>query len=304
MRLLTVDLPAEHTVVLGGDWHVGNRSCSHDTISAQIKRVRDSKNTYFAHLGDVAEKTPVDHKHFSVDQLVPPPGWDKPLVTATDQYDYAERELFPQVADKTIVCLEGNHDFRFNNSAGNQLAAMLGRLNIPFGTYMCKVQVTVEGEPAYKMLLWHGWSGLSGQRNPDPMVRRHQMQKSLKTKLASLASDCEIMAMGHTHQLVVTEPIGHTVFGDDRNDLLAVYRTLPKMKIPAGNGKWLDYVPPESRWYVNTGSTLKGYEVDEANPYSTYSEKWGLPPADLGWAEVSYSKGQGLNVKPIYRTKA
>lgn len=101
------------------------------------------------------------------------------------------------------------------------------------------------------------------------------MEFILQRHLESIFGDCLIMGKGHSHKLIVKRPIP------------ALYLTSNKGKIyqnytKAGSGARDFYIPPENRWYVNTGSFLKAYEVG----VSTYSEIAEYAPTELGYIKI------------------
>lgn len=313
VNLITVEMPEKHRVVLGGDWHIGNRACSYDTIAETVKRVRDDPNTFFIHMGDVGEVTPIDHKHFTIDQIVPPPGLEKPLITALEQYGYFEDVMRP-IADKTITVLEGNHDWRLNNNAGNFVKNSCQNLGVTYGTNLAKIAVYLGSEfhvygkderpppglPAYQMLVWHGMGGLGGKTG-DMLRRQTTRRVNLRSKLEPLAADCDLMAMGHVHQLDVVEYPRQNVLVSDNEEIKALSMRFPPQIVQVGGVKHR-IVHPDSRIYAVTGTALKGQDYDPANPYSTYSEKSGYPPSDLGWVEANYESGT-LSAKTHVRHK-
>lgn len=306
VNLIEVELPPEHTVVLGGDDHIGNRACSYDTIFARKKRILDDPNCFHAHMGDVGEVTPIDHKNFTIDQIVPPPGHPKPLITALEQYAYFEQIYQGPLAERTMTVLQGNHDWRLNNSAGNFLLDSCRRLGIPYGTNVAKLAVYVgkqfrrlskndklvkqrKGVPDYQMFLWHGNGGLGGKTG-DLLRRQATRRVNLRGKLEPLAADCDVMAMGHVHQLDVAEYPNQNVLVSDNTEIKALSMRFPPLEINVG-GQTHRIIHPDSRIYAVTGTALKNQDYDPENPYSTYSEKSGYPPTDLGWVEIDYKDG-------------
>jgi len=103
------------------------------------------------------------------------------------------------------------------------------------------------------------------------------MKHTLQRHLEPIFGDVVLAGKGHTHRLIVAEP-------EPELYLISVKGKIKQQYTKPSAGKDL-YIPPELRYYVNTGSFLKTYEEG----VSTYSEIAEYGPVELGYilAEVN-----------------
>ena len=181
----------------------------------------------------------------------------------------------------------GNHEYglmRFENIT-QEIARMLG---VAYGGLSCKVALCDDnGQSWTKLFLCHASKNKLTSASKDPVQRKANMLASLKQSLQNKASDCQLMACGHTHKLLVLPPTPLLVMGDDGTELTSGYT-------PAG-AHADGYILPEARWYANTGSFLRTNVVGE----ETYAELLGYDPVDLGWIKVTIEDYRIANVEAV-----
>ena len=114
------------------------------------------------------------------------------------------------------------------------------------------------------------------------------MQLSLKRKLKDKAGDTALMSMGHTHKLIVTPPAKTLFLTDDGESIKQHYTASMSLG---------EYIHPDHRWYVNTGSFMRLYGD---MGFSGYAEIAGYNPIMLGFA-VALVRGRKLvGVKEVF----
>ena len=283
MEIVRFDMPTlDMQIGLAGDIHKGAANCHHALVDDLIS---DMKNGLFlVNMGDNQEAITPDDKryaHASVDIR-------NKLMTPQAQSDHLV-ELFHPVRKQIISWGEGNHEAKLWNIAS--FGQYISReLDCPYGGYNYIVQFYHENRRMFNFFISHGHGRLP-KGAKDPLQREANRAAHLKRKLEATGfSDCIVMAMGHTHQLMVVEP---TI---DRATNLSTTSTKVKKQERHVTNQRAKYIPPERRWYVNTGSFLKLY-ADPGSLVFSYAEMMMLEPADLGWAVVDIQGGRVMGVE-------
>lgn len=278
MKLLEKMLPKTHTIYLVSDSHEGTILKHRKGYKKVIKLVEEDSTAYLAHLGDLCESITVDDPRYCLQTV------DPQSATPVRQYNAAMEELMP-IKDKILVMLEGNHDWKLTGNYGSlikdvicpELAGNKDGSTI-YGTYTCRLSIVDrKGKPMYKMFLTHGAGSINSSAD-DPVRRDANMMLSLKRKLFRKAGDCAIMAMGHTHKLIVKPPIQELYLTDDSKNIHQKYTKASQTA---------DFIHPDLRYYVNTGCFYKLYEEG----VSGYAERAGYDPNELGYAVVKVVDG-------------
>ena len=104
----------------------------------------------------------------------------------------------------------------------------------------------------------------------------------LKRQLRFKMGDTLLNSMGHTHRLLTLPPIKKLYMLDDGKELIQSYQQAPDQYVP----KMM--IHEDLRWYANTGSFLKTYGMG----FSSYSERFGYDPTQLGYCVVRVRDGQ------------
>lgn len=226
--------------------------------------LRRKESRFFVHMGDELEAITTADPRFQYDvtkEAIP-----------LQQAEYVKK-MYRSVAPQGVAWLNGNHNQKLHRF-GNLTKAICEDLGIPYGTWSCKVLLTHKGEQICKMFLTHGFRGRLSSRAKDYEQRVANLKAGLKRRLKGKFSDCLIMAMGHTHKLMVVEPAKELILYDNGTDIQQDY-------LRVGNGK-SKYISPDRRWYVNSGSFLKQYQLGTDG----YAERAGYDPIKLGYAIV------------------
>jgi len=280
MRLLTRNIPATCEIALLGDTHEGSATCYHDGIEAALDWVAAKRNRYFIHMGDEIDAICTDDKRY---QHIP--GVDPiPLRQAKAVVDQ-----FRRVRTRGLVWLWGNHPEKLQRFGNLTRDIVCKELGIPYGTWTCKLRLMTGDRQVLKMFLVHGYRNLRmySQAKDEEQQQANLMAK-LKRALAKKAGDCLVMAMGHTHKLIVVPPTKKLILQDDGESINQTY-------LSQGDGA-ADYIEPDRRWYVNTGSYIKMYRIG----VDSYAERAGYDPIELGHAVMKIRKGRLETIEKVY----
>jgi hypothetical protein len=235
-------------------------------------------------MGDYVEAITVDDRRFDLSTE----DKTKPNV----QY-HAMQDILNPIKRKCIGLLQGNHEYVLARKYGEYLETdWCPDWGVPYMTYTSVLQVLDEDDKQlYKIFLWHG-RGTIRSRIDDPGERKHSMFRGLKRKLYLKMGDCLIMAMGHTHRLMVKRP----------ESSLALYSN---MTLPPGKRikDWYEgkqtsrhgFIQPSGRWYVNTGGFVRAY----IEGVSTYVEVTDCDPIELGYAKIVCREGIVQDIEQV-----
>lgn len=264
MKLLHRRCPDSFDLVLFGDTHEGTILRDKKGVQKCIDFIATNKLPCYAiHMGDAIEAIKPDD-----------PRYDPKLCTGKvpmEQADEVITQLKP-IKDHLITMLLGNHEMKLH-LFGNITEGICSRLEIPYGTYSCKVTFQFDDGSYFKGFFHHGFGSI-GSYAKSPIQRQTTMMEALKRKLAFKQGDCKIAAMGHTHKLLICQPIAELFLTSDNERFYQGYTT------EVDNGK---YIHPDNRWYFNTGSFLKLYE----NGVSGYADIFGYDPIELGFIVIN-----------------
>ena len=282
MKIIRIVLPPSHDFVLFGCTHEGSHMSHEVGIDNLIHQIHRGKNTYCGHMGDAIEAISIDDKRFDLTAKI-----SIPLQQAQK---FIKR--YKPIAHKMKFELLGNHEMKLWKF-GNLSQYMAHELGVEYGTYSCIVEVYdkkvyEKKNLLYRMYVSHGFGVLSSNAK-DPEQRKANKMASLKQRLKGKAGDCLIMAMGHTHQLIVCPP---------SDELIIEHSTgKPKQKYVSQGNATDDFIEPNRRWYVNTGSYYKLYTDDIE--ISGYGEVKGYDPTELGHARIICRDRKIMTIKKV-----
>lgn len=263
MKLIYKKVPDNFDLVLFGDTHEGTLLRDKKGVQKCIDFIASNKlPCYAVHMGDAIEAIKPDD-----------PRYDPKLCTnkvPLEQADEVINQLIP-IKDKIITCLLGNHEMKLH-LFGNITEYICHQLNVPYGTYSSKVTFVFDDSSVLKGFFHHGFGSISSYAK-SPIQRQTTMLEALKRKLSFKQADCQLMALGHTHKLLICKPIAELFLTSDKERFYQGYTT------DIHNGK---FIHPDNRWYFNTGSFLKLYE----DGVSGYADIFGYDPVELGYIVV------------------
>ena len=276
MKLITKFLPADHDLCLMGDTHEGTILQHRDGIEKFKEFLMAKRNRFAVHMGDEVEAIMVDDPRYDPETVDSVP---------LQQMKRVIKDFYP-IRKRMVAWLWGNHPrklWRF----GNITAEICRELEIEFATTSCRLTIRDKATPSkilYKCFLHHGWGSLYSNAK-DPIQALANKKALMKRRLQNKAGDCVIMAFGHTHQLLIQEPIPALMLTDDGKKIKQHY-TQP------GRGP---YIHPDHRWYVNTGSFLKLYLEGKDG----YADMMGYDPLELGFPVIEVRDGVVQRVYPV-----
>jgi hypothetical protein len=289
-------VPKNWNLFLFGDQHIGaslwhqegfNELC--DMLNSPYDGV---KKNYAIDHGDVVEAITIDDKRFSV--------FDTKDAVVLSQIQMVKRR-YSAIKDKILIMLDGNHPYKLHKF-GPITHHICQELGVDYGTYTSKVSYynAKSGKLQFKHLCTHGWGTIASIAD-DPERRYLNWKLTLKRKLRDISGDALLMSMGHTHKLFKSEPTKVLYLTDDGKKIKDHYTGSM-----SGN-----YIHPDYRYYVNTGSFLKLYsdkivedssvDYTESELGSGYAERAMYPPNMLGFAIVKIRNNdiKGIDIKFI-----
>ena len=267
MQLFLKTLPKKCNIYLASDLHVGSLNTHYVGIQHFVDSVNSDPDGFAIIIGDLAEAICVDDKRFD------PETADLSLPTPVRQYQKVVEILRP-IADKILYINDGNHDYKLSNVINFIRDVVCKDLNIKYGTYSSKIAILNEkGKVRFKIFTTHGSRSISSSAD-DPIRQKANMKLSLKRILHQKAADCVVMACGHTHKLIVSRPERSLFLTDNKKWIKQNYTSAQQNS---------EYIPPSLRWFINTGSFLKLYNLGT----SGYAERFGYDPVELGYVKVS-----------------
>lgn len=283
MILIKHVLPKDAEIIITSDWHEGSSMQHSKGINDLIDYVLAKPNRFMIHGGDLVEAIAVDDKRFQMDAAKT--GQEMPLA----QYQSVINKLRPLAEKKKLLGVHyGNHDERWIKKFGDTVRDIVCKeLKVSYGTYSGKYIIRDKtNKIRYKIFVTHGNKSLQ-MTAKDVIQQIANMKASLKQRLYPLASDCQVMAMGHTHKLLVVEPEHELQLIDDGKSIKQVYAINP------GN---TTSVHKDHRWYLNTGSMLKLYGEMGV---SGYAEKAMYAPTELGYCKIITQDHKIINCEKV-----
>ena len=278
MRLLSREVPDSFTLDLLGDAHIGSVGCHFGGLVRWMDSIQGRDDALWANLGDTCDAICTDDKRFV---------FNKDVALPIQQADDAVA-LFRPVASQCVAWLEGNHEFKLHRFGDYTRDLLCKPLRVPFGGYVCKVALRNQAGPVLKVFLWHGpIRGSVTSNAKDFQQRQANMKATVRRYLENKASDCAVMAFGHTHKLLVVEPAARLLMDDNGAAIQHRY-----LEAPLGSERYLE---PDRRWYGNTGSYLRSQMLDQ----DSYAELAGYDPIELGHLRVTVQDRRLVSVDRV-----
>lgn len=265
-------MPDNWNLFLAGDPQWGNVSTYEKGVDSLFHAVnseyRGCSFNRVAWMGDTIDCIDVKDKRFSFSET------KQALIR--HQRDHAVERL-KAIQGQLLIGLQGNHEYKIMNTYGDISEEIYQSLGCRYGGYVCVPTLLDDfGRVQFRAFLHHGFGKLNSNAK-DWVQFEANIRASLKQRLQHLFSGAALMAMGHTHKLIVVEPDPSLqIVTDDRGELTQIYRHTDERA-------YIDHsaivVPEQYRWYCNTGSFLKIY--DEG--MDGYVARAGMRPVELGY---------------------
>lgn len=285
MEFIVRCIPANFNLMFSGDWHKGTLLHSDDALDKFVDMVMNpydgvSHNVVIG-MGDYMEAIDTSDKRFDIDSV------DMDLIRP-DRQKIAVQEAIEPFKKKVATLLIGNHEYKLERYHP-YVASICRELDIPYGTYSAIVDFrwAKDDTTLFKAFATHG-SGSIRSTADDPERLEANMNLSLKRKLKNKAGDCAIMAMGHTHKLLVAKPKTKLYITTDEDGILKQNYT--------ESGQADNYIHPDHRWYLNTGSMMTLYH----RGISGYAERAMYDPMEMGFCVVKVRDKKIIDVEKIF----
>ena len=262
MRLLTAEIQSNCDIAFHGDVHQDNIASSESGLEETFDWIMRERHRRFVFVGDAIEAITTDDKRYQNDTT----NCSIPLKQAR-----ALVKRYEPIRRRGLAWLSGNHEFMLHRfgDLGEQMARDLA---IPYGGTACKILLRDKHGPIAKVYACHPSRWTVRSQAKDYEQRRANMMAAVKRFLVEKAGDCIVMAVGHTHKLIVVPPSPKLVLYDDGSKLRQAYLQ--------GDNSLPQYIDPDRRWYVNTGSYLRTQILG----HDGYAERFGYDPVELGYA--------------------
>lgn len=289
-------MPENYIIVPLHDIHFGNSALSVSKLDAFIEYILSEDEIYVVLVGDLVENMAVNDPRFHIDSV------DSKAVRLQNQIKGIVKKLKP-IRKRILGGTEGNHDWRASMSYGNVVEEILeklkvnytdpdtGKKSVAYGDWQAKYDFG-----ALRLFAWHGSHGHRGSRAGEKAQRKTNNKIWVKRELRDLEGDCDWMHMGHIHQRRILSPaeqLGLVTVDDIEGHYLDYYVLPSRIPIPKSNGAF--YIPEDMRWYSSGGSFMK----TRKRGISTYTERFGYGPSDLGMVKGTVKKGKFLGVEPL-----
>lgn len=264
-------------IAMPGDTHIGSSGVHWTGIDKLIKYVLAKPYRYWIHMGDWIDAICTDDKRFAFNSK--PDARDITGPIPLRQAMYAA-EIFLPIAPRGICGLMGNHELKLHRFGNLTRDIICKNLNLAYGSYTARIIVMYGDEVLFRIFAWHGPAkGTIVSNAKDAEQRLANMKAALKMKMKYKMADCAVMAMGHVHKLLIVPPTGELYLHDTEKGMKADYL----QGIQSG-----DYIHPDQRYYVCTGSFPKMYEDGQVG----YAEVAGYDPVELGFPVIHVIDGQ------------
>jgi len=267
MKLIEKRVPNDFNLFLFGDDHEGT-ILRHDKGWLKLVDMMESpygglpaRRNYGWHHGDFMEAIMIDDPRYDMETVKTP--------IPMEQLDASEKNMKP-IKHKLVGMNEGNHPLKLWKF-GKMTEMLCNRLNIEYGTWATKILwKDSKGRTMFKSFHTHGRKSINSSAD-DQERRESNMRLILKRHLKEKMGDCVLMAKGHTHRIIITEPKKRLYITDQGGKLKERYTS---------SNHTDDYIHPDHRWYVNTGSFLNLYGEN----VSGYAEIAEYDPMEHGFA--------------------
>ncbi len=283
MKLLKVELPDNHEIGFAGCFHFGNGHQHIEGIQQYVDWLKGGKNRYGFLLGDIAEAIHKSDKRHE-DALH--------KNTILDQYADAV-DMFKPVKRKLLGSLAGNHDWKIN-SYGDFVDYNFSRpLGIPYCTYSSRILVyTPEKKLQYKIFATHG-NGSVNSTHADPIMREAAEKSQVKRKLArERNTDCILNVIAHFHKSIIVAPYNELHMIDNQVEIKQKYHVSPSQTA--------SFIPVDQRYYLAVPGFVRKYGVGGQSNSSSYVERAGMSPVELGFITVSVKNTLIIKAEKIF----
>jgi hypothetical protein len=259
-----------------GDWHVGSIAFNEAAALKLINMIIED-DAYVTFGGDAIEGKPARSNHFDPHSL------KKDMLTIDRQIDYF-CDLIRPIKNNFLLIQMGNHELYLLPDM-NVTVNICENLDIDvYGDYQSWVEF---GEVT--MHFWHG-RPVMPRGAKDPIQREANQKAWLKNKLYPLSGSAQAQYMAHTHHCLIVPPIEQYALLNHGDDVHGEY-FIEQVREINGNV----WVPPDARWYVNTGTLRRGGGFKHMD----YSEISGYSPPAISCTRTEIKNNRIYNIKKV-----
>lgn len=260
------------------DWHVGSKAF-HDEAARNLMQLVIDEDAWLTFGGDQIEGKPTRSNHFDPKSLV------RGLETIEDQARYFA-DIVQPVANHILCVGIGNHELYLlpDIDIVAMMCEMIGRPEVA-GHYQNWIKWG-----AVTLHQWHGRPTMP-RGTKDPIQREANQKAWLKNKMEGLAGSADAHYMGHTHHCLIVEPQPIATLLNSGENVRRQTFTPEKTKV--GDRDWM---PPEGRWYVNTGTLRRGGGFDHMD----YSEVAGYGVPEITCTRTEIKNGKIKNITKVF----
>ena len=181
--------------------------------------------------------------------------------------------------------LDGNHSWKLWTH-GNYAQMIAKDLGVPYGTWTVRMTVSnMKDKLMYRSYHTHGSRAINSYAD-DISRRVDNMNLILKRHLQDQSGDTVLLTKAHTHKLLISRPTKRLYIIDDGTETKQAYTKADHTA---------EWIHPDHRWYVNTGSFLKLF----GKGISGYAERAEYKPIELGYAIVEVRDGEIQDIKKV-----
>ena len=265
------------TIYNVSDWHVGSKAFHEEAAHELIDMVL-AEDAWITFGGDQIEGKQTKSNHFDPKSLV------DGLLTIEDQADYFA-ELIRPIANHILCVGVGNHELYLlpDLDITKSVCEKIGRPDVA-GHYQNWVRF---GDVT--MHHWHGRPTMP-RGAKDPIQREANQKAWLKNKMESLAGSADAHYMSHTHQCLIVEPRKISTLLNDGENVRRKTFTPEKTIIDVR-----EWMPPDARWYVNTGTFRRGGGFDHMD----YSEIAGYNTPEIACTKTIIEGGKIVDIQKV-----
>jgi hypothetical protein len=265
------------TIYNTSDWHVGSLAFHKEAADHLIDKVA-SENAFLTFGGDAIEGKLINSPHFN------PQGLKSKQLDIHNQAK-AFCDMLRPVAKRVLMIQTGNHELYLlpNLDIVEYMCENLNRPDIQ-GDYQTWLNVN-----GCTMHFWHGRQTMP-RGAKDPIQREANQKAWLKNNMFGLAGSAQAQFMAHTHHCMIVPPIEQYALLNNGENVHGQYFVEEIREI---NGDV--WVPPDARWYVNTGTLRRGGGFS----HQDYSEIAGYTPPPIACTKTSIESGRIVNIEKV-----
>jgi len=247
-----------------------------DHMRSKIDGLSADRNIGFDHGDAIDAIDPKDMRRYTI-------GDQKSLIL--QQIEDAKKDRIA-IKGQLVCLLKGNHELKHWH-IGDITDDLCKNLGVKYGGFSCKITFISRGRYLFKHYATHGRTGISSVAD-DPERRRTNKLLSLKRKLRDKPTgDTILCSRGHTHWCDRLKPHADTYFADDGNEIISNQIT---------SDHTAEYIPPDLRWYVSTGSFYKTYLPN--SKLTSYAEAADYDPLRCGYQLCKVRNGVIKSIEP------